>query len=263
MLRLLLLQRAVGDHGGALHAPEPSEREIIALPRDGDGAVGTAAALVGRAFGDGLDEEHVGLRRAGAGELADAIEVRILGLGALGADRDLELVRRLAPDLGELAAPVAVDGRGRGSGALLSLCTGGRRILGRGWKLRGRGCDRCGHGKSHRGGAIVEGLGSGFCSHALLPCNTLTESRPYSQMPMRAMDFAPEGRGETAMKDILEKLEERRVRARAGGGEARIEAQHKRGKLTARERLELLMDKGSFEEFDMFVEHRSAEFGME
>ena len=65
------------------------------------------------------------------------------------------------------------------------------------------------------------------------------------------------------MKDILEKLEERRERARAGGGQARIEAQHKRGKLTARERLELLMDKGSFEEFDMFVEHRSAEFGME
>jgi propionyl-CoA carboxylase beta chain len=76
------------------------------------------------------------------------------------------------------------------------------------------------------------------------------------------MDFASEGRG-AAMKDILEKLEERRARARAGGGEARIEAQHKRGKLTARERLELLMDKGSFEEFDMFVEHRSAEFGME
>jgi propionyl-CoA carboxylase beta chain len=65
------------------------------------------------------------------------------------------------------------------------------------------------------------------------------------------------------MKDILERLEERRARARAGGGAARIEAQHKRGKLTARERLELLMDKGSFEEFDMFVEHRSAEFGMD
>jgi propionyl-CoA carboxylase beta subunit len=65
------------------------------------------------------------------------------------------------------------------------------------------------------------------------------------------------------MKDILKKLEERRVRTRAGGGPARIEAQHKRGKLTARERLELLMDKGSFEEFDMFVEHRSADFGME
>src|SRR3954465_11172058 len=65
------------------------------------------------------------------------------------------------------------------------------------------------------------------------------------------------------MKDILEKLEERRARARAGGGQTRIDAQHKRGKLTARERLELLMDRGSFEEFDMFVEHRWAGSGME
>src|SRR5438045_8308736 len=65
------------------------------------------------------------------------------------------------------------------------------------------------------------------------------------------------------MKDILETLEERRAGARLGGGEKRIEAQHARGKLTARERIELLLDKGSFEEFDMFVEHRSVEFGME
>ncbi len=65
------------------------------------------------------------------------------------------------------------------------------------------------------------------------------------------------------MKDILERLEERRAQARLGGGEKRIEAQHGRGKLTARERIELLLDKGSFEEFDMFVEHRSTDFGME
>jgi propionyl-CoA carboxylase beta chain len=65
------------------------------------------------------------------------------------------------------------------------------------------------------------------------------------------------------MKDILDRLELRRAKARVGGGEARIEAQHKRGKLTARERVELLLDKGSFEEFDMFVEHRSNDFGME
>ena len=65
------------------------------------------------------------------------------------------------------------------------------------------------------------------------------------------------------MKDILERLEQRRVEARAGGGDKRIAAQHKRGKLTARERIELLLDKGSFEEFDMFVEHRSIDFGME
>jgi propionyl-CoA carboxylase beta chain len=65
-----------------------------------------------------------------------------------------------------------------------------------------------------------------------------------------------------AMKDILAKLDERRANARAGGGKARIEAQHKRGKLTAHERLDLLLDKGSFEEFDMFVQHRCDEFGM-
>ena len=64
------------------------------------------------------------------------------------------------------------------------------------------------------------------------------------------------------MKDILDKLEARRARARAGGGKARIEAQHKRGKLTARERIALLLDKDTFEEFDMFVEHRTSEFGM-
>ncbi|MFZ0838832.1 MAG: carboxyl transferase domain-containing protein, partial [Xanthobacteraceae bacterium] len=65
------------------------------------------------------------------------------------------------------------------------------------------------------------------------------------------------------MKDILEKLEQRRGNARLGGGKARIEAQHKRGKLTARERIDLLLDKDSFEEFDMFVEHRATEFGMD
>src|SRR5881394_3745965 len=65
------------------------------------------------------------------------------------------------------------------------------------------------------------------------------------------------------MKDILEKLEVRRENARLGGGQARINAQHGRGKLTARERVELLMDKGSFEEFDMFVEHRATDFGMD
>ena len=65
------------------------------------------------------------------------------------------------------------------------------------------------------------------------------------------------------MKHILDALEDRRAGAKLGGGEKRIEAQHARGKLTARERIELLLDKGSFEEFDMFVEHRSTEFGME
>jgi len=65
------------------------------------------------------------------------------------------------------------------------------------------------------------------------------------------------------MKEVVEELEIRRAKARDGGGQRRIEAQHKRGKLTARERLALLLDDGSFEEFDMYVEHRCIDFGME
>jgi propionyl-CoA carboxylase beta chain len=65
------------------------------------------------------------------------------------------------------------------------------------------------------------------------------------------------------MKDILEQLEARRETARLGGGQDRIDAQHGRGKLTARERVDLLLDEGSFEEFDMFVTHRCTDFGME
>ncbi len=65
------------------------------------------------------------------------------------------------------------------------------------------------------------------------------------------------------MKDILEQLDTRRKEARLGGGQTRIDAQHARGKLTARERIDLLLDEGSFEEFDMFVTHRCTDFGME
>ncbi len=64
------------------------------------------------------------------------------------------------------------------------------------------------------------------------------------------------------MKHIVDELMRRRQTALLGGGPKRIEAQHNRGKLTARERVELLLDEGSFEEFDTFVEHRSTDFGM-
>ena len=64
------------------------------------------------------------------------------------------------------------------------------------------------------------------------------------------------------MQEILQELEERRSRARLGGGQDRIDAQHGRGKLTARERLDVLLDPDSFEEYDMFVEHRNTDFGM-
>ena len=63
--------------------------------------------------------------------------------------------------------------------------------------------------------------------------------------------------------NILSELAARRDAARQGGGARRVEAQHAKGKLTARERVELLLDDDSFEEFDMFVAHRGTEFGME
>ena len=65
------------------------------------------------------------------------------------------------------------------------------------------------------------------------------------------------------LQNKIKELVERRAAARLGGGQKRIDAQHQKGKLTARERLELLLDKGSFEEFDMFVQHRCTNFGME
>ncbi|ODT14658.1 MAG: methylmalonyl-CoA carboxyltransferase [Kaistia sp. SCN 65-12] len=65
------------------------------------------------------------------------------------------------------------------------------------------------------------------------------------------------------MQKIIAALEQRRSEARLGGGQKRIEAQHGKGKLTARERLEVLLDPGSFEEYDMFVTHRAVDFGME
>ncbi|MDP6437945.1 MAG: acyl-CoA carboxylase subunit beta [Gammaproteobacteria bacterium] len=64
------------------------------------------------------------------------------------------------------------------------------------------------------------------------------------------------------MQDIIEQLEKMRAAAKLGGGQDRIEKQHQKGKLTARERIDLLLDEGSFEEWDMFVEHRCTDFGM-
>ncbi|PTR01213.1 propionyl-CoA carboxylase beta chain [Mucilaginibacter yixingensis] len=65
------------------------------------------------------------------------------------------------------------------------------------------------------------------------------------------------------MKKKIETLKQRREQALLGGGKARIEAQHKKGKLTARERLHFLLDEGSFQEIGMLVAHRSTDFGME
>ncbi|MFH1373597.1 MAG: acyl-CoA carboxylase subunit beta [bacterium] len=65
-----------------------------------------------------------------------------------------------------------------------------------------------------------------------------------------------------SLEEKLNKLEQMRAEAKLGGGQKRIDAQHKKGKLTARERIELLVDVNSFEEFDMFVTHRSSDFGL-
>ncbi|MCB1946914.1 MAG: methylmalonyl-CoA carboxyltransferase, partial [Thauera sp.] len=65
------------------------------------------------------------------------------------------------------------------------------------------------------------------------------------------------------MQDIIRQLEQKRELARLGGGQKRIDAQHRKGKLTARERIELLLDDDSFEEWDMYKEHRCTEFGMD
>src|SRR5436190_11398163 len=65
------------------------------------------------------------------------------------------------------------------------------------------------------------------------------------------------------MKDKLQELENKVTEAMKGGGEDRIGSQHKKGKLTARERIQLLLDDGSFEEIGMFVTHRATDFGID
>ena len=64
------------------------------------------------------------------------------------------------------------------------------------------------------------------------------------------------------MTSIIEELEKKRSQARLGGGKKRVDAQHARGKLTARERISVLLDEDTFEEYDMYVEHRTNDFGM-
>ena len=65
------------------------------------------------------------------------------------------------------------------------------------------------------------------------------------------------------MKELISNLEELNRKAEKGGGDARIEKQHSVGKLTARERIDLLLEKGSFIELDKLVTHRCTDFGME
>ena len=68
---------------------------------------------------------------------------------------------------------------------------------------------------------------------------------------------------EPTVKDKIQSLRELREQSKLGGGKERIEAQHKRGRLTARERIDLLLDNGSFRETDMFVTHRTTDFDLD
>eukprot|EP01094_Clydonella_sp_ATCC50884_P003158 TRINITY_DN1242_c0_g1_i1.p1 TRINITY_DN1242_c0_g1~~TRINITY_DN1242_c0_g1_i1.p1 ORF type:complete len:559 (-),score=163.36 TRINITY_DN1242_c0_g1_i1:235-1881(-) len=83
---------------------------------------------------------------------------------------------------------------------------------------------------------------------------------PFSFLGGRSMSVLPDGR---THKGLAEKVEEMTEKAELGGGQKRIDAQHKKGKLTARERLHLLADRGTFREYDAFVTHRCSNFGME
>lgn len=65
------------------------------------------------------------------------------------------------------------------------------------------------------------------------------------------------------LQAMIRRIEEKRAEARLGGGKKRIDTQHTKGKLTARERIDLLLDQGSFREYDTFVEHQCVDFGMD
>jgi propionyl-CoA carboxylase beta chain len=91
---------------------------------------------------------------------------------------------------------------------------------------------------------------------------TKQSSRKTAAKSQGVFRFGEISHGGCCMQDIIQKLEEKRAAAKMGGGQRRIDAQHKKGKLTARERIDLFLDAGSFEEWDMFVEHRCTDFGM-
>lgn len=81
--------------------------------------------------------------------------------------------------------------------------------------------------------------------------------------PVSSQTFATSAGQGTASSQRIAAVLERKKKSAIGGGQSRIEKQHAKGKLTARERVELLLDEGSFIEYDMFVEHRCTDFGME
>src|SRR3982750_1028723 len=106
--------------------------------------------------------------------------------------------------------------------------------------------------------------GSTFVIHVNAKLTLLQRNKRQDvRLTRRTDDGRTLRRGRAAVATTIEELEKRRELARQGGGEKRIAAQHAKGRLTARERVSVLLDAGSFEEYDMFVEHNCADFGME
>ncbi|CAG8573452.1 6660_t:CDS:10 [Paraglomus occultum] len=94
---------------------------------------------------------------------------------------------------------------------------------------------------------------------------TVNEYKPLTKILLSSLGSAHVryASGRTKEEDVIARIEGKRAEAQLGGGLARIEAQHKKGKLTARERIDLLLDAGSFVEYDTFVEHQCVDFGMD
>ena len=103
--------------------------------------------------------------------------------------------------------------------------------------------------------------------HSLPTLTSEIGNKPKSELPTEDIDITSETEtpksDESKSQSPLESLEERRAAAQLGGGQRRIDAQHERGKLTARERLQRLFDDGSFTELDTFVTHRSTDLGLD
>jgi acetyl-CoA carboxylase carboxyltransferase component len=111
------------------------------------------------------------------------------------------------------------------------------------------------------GAGIEAALGGAVSMADLLSC-ALQISKIALDTAAQGCENAQNTSGELCMSANVAEMETRRAAARMGGGQRRIDAQHAKGKLTARERLKVLLDEGSFEEVDMYVEHNCVDFGM-
>ncbi|KAJ3277294.1 hypothetical protein HK104_003457 [Borealophlyctis nickersoniae] len=98
---------------------------------------------------------------------------------------------------------------------------------------------------------------------AVAPARNANLAAPLTNVAVRALSTAVPEVVTTKESAITQRIESKRAEAKLGGGQKRIDTQHGKGKLTARERIDLLLDNGSFNEYDTFVEHQCVDFGMD